>query len=244
MILRRLAQSIRKQDWFVVAMEFVIVVAGIFVGLQVTEWNEQRQLREREVSYLIRLAEDVAVMRAEIDEILGSAEGRTEAAMRAFRALERCDAGLAEPEDFRRALAFYQNQRTAVLVERTYEEMLATGALAAMEDRDLSGEIAGAFSGLRNYKAFVDSVRVSLPVIDQVLWRNLDLSYDDEGIPMLRDFDFAAACQNRELRNAVWEIYDLFWDWEAGTKRAAEQIDQLDARLDRHLAALGRGTAP
>ncbi|PKM03444.1 MAG: hypothetical protein CVV17_04485 [Gammaproteobacteria bacterium HGW-Gammaproteobacteria-7] len=105
MILRRLAQSIRKQDWLVIAIEFVIVVAGIFVGLQVTEWNEKRQLREREVSYLVRLAEDVAVMRAEIDEIRGRAEGRTEAAMRAFRALERCDAGLAEPEDFRRTLS-------------------------------------------------------------------------------------------------------------------------------------------
>lgn len=37
MILQRIAQSIRKQDWFAVAIEFVIVVSGIFVGLQVTE---------------------------------------------------------------------------------------------------------------------------------------------------------------------------------------------------------------
>ncbi len=97
MILRRLAQSIRKQDWFAVAIEFIIVVTGIFVALQVTEWNEQRQLREREHNYLVRLAEDVGAMRAEIDQIMTSAGDRPEAALRAFRALQRCDSTIAEP---------------------------------------------------------------------------------------------------------------------------------------------------
>lgn len=239
MILRRLAQSIRKQDWVAVGIEFVIVVAGIFVGLQVTEWNEQRQLRERELNYLVRLSEDVAVMRAEIAEIQARAEGRPEIALRAFRALETCDATLAQPEDFRLAFAFYQNQRTAVLVERTYEEMVASGALAAMADRQLSGAIAGVFSELRNYKGFVTDVRVSLPVIDQVLWRHLALSYDEQGVPTLGNFDFEAACANRELRNAAWEIYDLFWDWQGGTRRAAGQLDRFSVRLDDHLADRG-----
>lgn len=239
MILRRLAHSIRKQDWFSVVIEFVIVVAGIFVALQVTEWHEQRQALERELGYLVRLGEDVAAMRAEIDEILARAGERPEAALRTFRALEQCDAALASPDDFRTTFAFYQNQRTAVLVERTYEEMVASGALAAMADRELSSAIAGVFSGLRNYKSFLDSVRISLPVIDRVLWRNLDLSYDDEAVPKLRDFDFEAACTNRQLRNAAWEIYDLFWDWQSATLRAADHLDIFIIDLNAHLTARG-----
>lgn len=237
MILRRLAQSMRKQDWFAVAIEFVIVVAGIFVGLRVTEWNEQRQLRERELSYLVRLAEDVGAMRAEIGEILDRADPRPEAALRVFRALEQCDAALATAEDFRTTFAFYQNQQTAVLVERTYEEMLASGALASMADRELSSAIAGTFSGLRNYKEFVANARISLPVIDQVLCSNLDLSYDDRGVPSLRDFDFQAACTDRKLNNAAWEIYDLFWDWQVATRRAADQLDRVIGELNAHLTA-------
>ena len=120
-------------------------------------------------------------MRAEIDDIVARAGERPEAALHTFRALEQCDAALAAPEDFRTTFACYQNQRTAVLVERTYEEMVASGA------------IAGVFSGLRNYKSFLDSVRISLPVIDRVLWRDLDLSYDNEVVPRLRDFEFEAA---------------------------------------------------
>ena len=33
MILRRLAEALKRQNWFVVFIEFIIVVAGIFVGL-------------------------------------------------------------------------------------------------------------------------------------------------------------------------------------------------------------------
>ena len=54
MILHSLAYTIRKQVWAAVAIEFPIVVAGIFVGLQVTEWNERRPLRERDLNYLLR----------------------------------------------------------------------------------------------------------------------------------------------------------------------------------------------
>jgi hypothetical protein len=92
MILRNLALSIRRQDWFAVAIEFLIVVAGIFVGLQVTEWNERRQLRERELKYLQRMSEDLSRMRAEFEEILEKGGGRIDVAMRSFRALEQCDA--------------------------------------------------------------------------------------------------------------------------------------------------------
>lgn len=58
MLLRRITQHVKAQSRIAVGIDFVIVASGIFVGLQVTEWNEQRQLREREVDYLERLALD------------------------------------------------------------------------------------------------------------------------------------------------------------------------------------------
>ena len=34
MILRRIAEALRRQDWFTVAVETPIVVFGVFIGLQ------------------------------------------------------------------------------------------------------------------------------------------------------------------------------------------------------------------
>ena len=59
MILRRLAVAIRDQSWFTVAIEVLIVVVGIIIGLQVDGWNETRKDRIIEHRYLERLSEEL-----------------------------------------------------------------------------------------------------------------------------------------------------------------------------------------
>ncbi len=55
MILRRVAAAIRRQDWFAVLIEIAIVVIGVFIGLQVNNWNEARIERSQERAYLTRI---------------------------------------------------------------------------------------------------------------------------------------------------------------------------------------------
>ena len=42
MILRRVIHHFRKQEWAAIALDFLIVVAGILLAFQITEWNELR----------------------------------------------------------------------------------------------------------------------------------------------------------------------------------------------------------
>ena len=65
MLLRRLADAIRNQDWFAAVLEVLIVVVGIFIGLQGYGWNEQRKDRILEQRYLERIYEELAL---DIDE--------------------------------------------------------------------------------------------------------------------------------------------------------------------------------
>lgn len=43
MRLRSLTKHIREQNWFAVALDFFIVVVGILIAFQITNWNEARQ---------------------------------------------------------------------------------------------------------------------------------------------------------------------------------------------------------
>ena len=52
MILRRFTTALRKQDWVTVIIEILILVLGVFLGLQVNNWNEARQLADREAEIL------------------------------------------------------------------------------------------------------------------------------------------------------------------------------------------------
>ena len=59
MILRRLATAFRKQDWLTVAVETLIVVFGVFIGLQVNNWNEARMQRAEERGVLVQLRDEL-----------------------------------------------------------------------------------------------------------------------------------------------------------------------------------------
>jgi len=65
MILRRLSQSLKDQNWTAIVIEFVLLVVGVFLGIQVANWNEERRDHNRERAYLIRIA-------VELDESVSS----------------------------------------------------------------------------------------------------------------------------------------------------------------------------
>ncbi len=59
MILRRVIAHFRKQEWTAIAIDFLIVVIGVFVGLQVSNWNAARVDAVRAHGYLERLRGDL-----------------------------------------------------------------------------------------------------------------------------------------------------------------------------------------
>jgi hypothetical protein len=66
MILRRVTQSLKEQNWTAIAVEFVLLVVGVFLGIQVANWNEARADRSRERVTLASLVKDI---RGDIDDI-------------------------------------------------------------------------------------------------------------------------------------------------------------------------------
>jgi len=59
MILRRVTKHVKDQNWFAVALDFFIVVAGILIAFQITNWSETRGERHREAQILREIATDL-----------------------------------------------------------------------------------------------------------------------------------------------------------------------------------------
>jgi hypothetical protein len=59
MILRRLKTHIEKENWFAVGIDFCIVVIGVFIGIQVANWNAAQNEKREAQDYIVRLHEDV-----------------------------------------------------------------------------------------------------------------------------------------------------------------------------------------
>jgi len=76
MFMRRIALRLRQQDWGAVAIEFALVMAGVFLGIQVANWNDARKENVLEETYFARIAQDIRSDTAEMDEIIRVASVR------------------------------------------------------------------------------------------------------------------------------------------------------------------------
>ena len=59
MLLRSMTKHVKDQNWFAVALDFFIVVFGILIAFQITNWSEGRADAVREQETLIAILEDL-----------------------------------------------------------------------------------------------------------------------------------------------------------------------------------------
>lgn len=59
MVIRRIRDHVAAQNWFAVGIDLAIVVAGVFLGTQVNNWNAQRLDGQRAADYRQRLADEL-----------------------------------------------------------------------------------------------------------------------------------------------------------------------------------------
>lgn len=165
MILRGLGERLRRQDWIAVTIEFALVVAGVFLGIQMSNWNDQRQQRATESAYLARIAEDVRRDVEALDEIIRVSEER----MALFNLILPKASGRPLPDGFDSARGrvriepvppYDQRRRTSpgftlfILTplndnRSAYETMINTGAIAGMND-------LATLTAVQDYYAAVD----------------------------------------------------------------------------------------
>ena len=89
MILRRITSALRQQDWFTVLIETLIVVLGVFLGIQLGNWNEARTDRAAYQEALVRFEAEIDTNMVELERVLADlaiSVPRAEAAIDVLRA--------------------------------------------------------------------------------------------------------------------------------------------------------------
>jgi len=66
MLLRRITEHVKGQNWTAVSLDFLIVVVGVFMGIQLGNWNEVRGERAAERVILERLETEFEYQKTEL----------------------------------------------------------------------------------------------------------------------------------------------------------------------------------
>lgn len=80
MLLRRVVEHVRTQNWTAVLIDFAIVVIGVYLGLQVQEWSNSRADRQRETQIIADMLADLEIDRNQYANGIASAHRRVSAA--------------------------------------------------------------------------------------------------------------------------------------------------------------------
>ena len=135
MILSRIIHHLKTQNWTAVGLEFLIVILGVVIGFQVTEWNAQRQALARAELLTTRLIED---MRDEQWRVEGNAIYYGQVSDNAQRAIDALEGRRSVDDETLVIEAFRATQIFSFPVIRTtYEELVATGTINLIADQAL-----------------------------------------------------------------------------------------------------------
>ncbi len=142
MILRRTAEAFRRQDWFTVTIETLMVVLGVFLGLQVNNWNEARAEAERSREYLSRIRAELVADMTELERHRGLWQtGAREGYVAISYAETGAPAGATDWEILRAFLHASQSFQLS-FVDTTYFELRSAGELRLIPDADLRSALA------------------------------------------------------------------------------------------------------
>ena len=137
MILRRLAEAVRQQSWFTVFLEVMIVVIGLFIGLQVDDWNQWRKDRSAERDYLERLLAETRLNASQVEAKAQSYFDRAASLSRIATHVSQGSPDQIATADLTGAFCYWYVPEGVRLQSSTYDEMTATGSLDLITDQDV-----------------------------------------------------------------------------------------------------------
>ncbi len=157
MILRRLAISIRKQDWFAVVIETLIVVMGVYLGIQLGNWNAARQQQADADQYIVQLSQTLDETAGYLENMLEFYDGVLSDGALALDQLESAELTDKDRENLYYVLLFVQQARAL--------DPLGVGELVS---RPEMGEVVLRASDV---EAAIDDFRTSLGHAEAVVER-------------------------------------------------------------------------
>lgn len=169
MILRRIAHHLRQQQWTAVLIELAILILGVFLGFQVTDWANERANRAAEARHLEEIAEDLRADAA----VFGETRGVTRPSRVVTPTGDQFDMPAGPPvtpADRSTLLARVNLVRSTTGNRTGFEALLGAGGMQKIRDRQISRQ-------LQVYYAQFDELDELTNVLKQVRAAGVALGY-------------------------------------------------------------------
>lgn len=209
MILRRITEHVKAQNWFAVWIDFLIVVVGVFIGLQVANWNDVRQARSEEQGYLERLRDDFSASISANENMIGFMSAQISNNNFAMEALKACELAPENRDRFAGALISIGKIIPTQLFDATIKELNATGKFQYIRSDQVRNAISRHLDAIEVEESIMRAIEQrAIPhtvyVESQIEYKVSEIG-DLDGRPAWSriGIDFDKLCQDHRFRRAI-----------------------------------------
>jgi len=217
MNLRRIMEHVRKLEWRAIGIELVIVIVGVFIGMQVSNWNVEREARQTGAMFAERLKAD---LREEAWYYQLQIEYSRDVLANAERAVDALSGRLNDSNEALLISAYRATQYKQKARRRaTYDELVSTGTLGLISSQTLRN------TALQVY---------NFPTLDNVAREGMQSRYR-EAFRMTLPNDVQRAlgrnCGDRFVRAGDYEGLGDLIDYPCQTGLSTDVIEDAVKRL-------------
>lgn len=150
MFIRRIVDKLKSQNFSVAGIELVVVILGVFIGIQVSNWNDGRKDETRALAYLERI-------RADLDSDIANFQNRLSFwAHTSEYGKQGLDYAATENAqdltEWDLLLAYFQASQLAEFftTRAAYDELISGGELGLIRDLELRNSLANYYTNADN----------------------------------------------------------------------------------------------
>ena len=212
MLLRRVTEHFKAQNWVAVFLDFLIVVSGVFIGIQVANWNDIRLERGREKDALSELLREMEDNISYTEWIMSEGEVRQRHRDAAIAKLHGNELSEGDPD---KGLLLLAPVRDLTPISGTYDELTASGDIALVEDATVRRALA-LVQGVNRYNdRRREDAMEAMPDIEAVAAPYLTFM-PDPAAPGGRSVtvDWAGASGDMQVRRAALSANAIQQEWE------------------------------
>jgi hypothetical protein len=256
MLLRSVTKHVKDQNWFAVALDFFLVVAGVFIGLQVNDWNAQRVEQSLEQEYLERLRDDVEESRNKTKRVTASWLAQIDHLNVVIDSLDKCEIADDEKDDFAEGLFNLGKFELAYLNISTIEEMKSTGRFGIIENIDIRDGLSQLESEtyyqervepqiIARLSPHIEYVgqrfRIQIANLDDATKMNEKVGDEDFKFSDVTSYSLDTLCSDSKFIASISfvrrELYEMM-DWNT---RIAEFMDTALVKIEEELGEMRDG---
>ncbi|WP_395339519.1 hypothetical protein PN836_014730 [Ningiella sp. W23] len=242
MLLRRVMEHVRTQNWTAVFLDFIIVVVGVFIGIQVANWNGERQNREEERILIERLIVDFERIKQDATLSLAYHEKMHANLQIVVRSVRSEQLAPNNVRAFEEALLLGIGFQTSADQSGTFTELMSSGRANILQDRNLLDELVDYedFINTRfviSQQYFKDMVMHALPNYAAAFSYNDELNITSalfEGkaeASGLVTYDFEKLSKDTAFENSAEQLMFVHSGFILWRKRIGERVDKILERL-------------